>query len=342
MTNGPAPHLLPVGRGACAQSIGSFEKLRTNGLGTEIPPIATRRGGPPAPVRPKTARPTAGNLFEMRFAADTAHDFDAVDQSSYRWVKIDPRSHLSLDGLLARVENDKNQVVSVKLDRQNLTERDLLEVKQIVDQRGQPGISFLLTRDGAERFGALTRAHLPETEEAPRYRLAIIVQGSVVSMPVINAEIRDTGIIEFGPDVPPVEIDRLARLFAEAAAYNAPAPTAKAVRDYAEAISEAAAVDLPALAMANRISIESATSGSRLIVTSPKPVESVWRALRPRRAAPGMGVLAATLSFFRDDELIRKVWVNEGGEWGFERPGTSWTTGSDAELWRLVKPRLIK
>jgi hypothetical protein len=36
MTNGPAPHLLPVGRGARAQSIDSFEKLGTNGLDTEI------------------------------------------------------------------------------------------------------------------------------------------------------------------------------------------------------------------------------------------------------------------------------------------------------------------
>ena len=161
-------------------------------------------------------------------------------------------------------------------------------------------------------------------------------------MPAINAEIRDSGIIVFGEDTRPEEIGRVVKLLADAAAYNAPPPKAKAVRDQAEAIREAKAVDLPALAEANRVTIESAASGSRMTLRNPKSVESIRRALRPSEVPPSGGELAVTLFFFHDEELIRKVWVYEGGEWGFERPGTSWTTGSDAELWRLVKPGLLK
>jgi hypothetical protein len=161
-------------------------------------------------------------------------------------------------------------------------------------------------------------------------------------MPVINSEIRDRGIIGFGGEQRPGEIDRLIRVLADAAASNAPPPKAKAVADQAEAVREADAVDLPALASANLLSIESAATGARVILGSPSLVEPYRRALRPHEVPPSGGLVAATLRFYHDEELIRTVWVYKGGEWGFERPGTKWTTGADAGLWRLVKARLTK
>ena len=308
----------------------------------EGPRIEPDRDDPLGSAVKSGPRPPAGSLFEMRFAADQKHDADARDNVGYRWVKVVPGGHMSLDGLVTRVDPVKAQMVLVKLDPQNLTERDLLEVKTTRDERGRPAISFKLTRDGSERFGTLTRAHLPEEKGTFKYRLALIVEGVVVLMPAINSEIRDRGIIEFGEDTRPEEIDRVAKLLADAAAYNAPPLKTKMVKDQAEAIREAKAVDLPALAEANRICIESKDGESRIILKDPKSVESYRRALRPSETPPSAGKVAATLLFYRDDELIRKVWVCEGGEWGFERPGTSWTTGSDAELWRLVASRLMK
>ena len=242
------------------------------------------------------------------------------------------------------VKSRQSRGRELTLDPQDITERDLLVVKKVPDERGQPAISFRLTPDGAKRFGAMTRAHLPknEGEFVQRYRLALIVQGTVVATPFVNSEIRDAGIIEFGDGSAHKEFDRVVQLLAGAAAYNAPPPTAKAVSDQADAIREAKAVDLPALAEANRISIESAASGSQSNLVNPKSVDLFRQALQPRQVPPGGGELAATLSFFRDQKLIRKIWVYDGGEWGFERPGTSWTTGSDIELWRLVKARLLK
>jgi hypothetical protein len=54
---------------------------------------------------------------------------------------------------------------------------------------------------------------------------------------------------------------------------------------------------------------------------------------------PGTGIKAATIIFSRGDDVLREVWVSEGGEWGFERPGTGWTTGASPQLWKLVKNR---
>ena len=319
---------------AVAMTVGMFA--------AEGPKLGPHRGDPPAPVVPSGPRPPAGSVFEMRFAADQKHDGDSPGKPGYRWVKVDPGGRMSLDGLVTRVDPEKGQMVLVKLDLQNLTERDLLEAKATRDERGRPAISFRLTREGSERFGTLTRAHLPEEKGLFRYRLALIAQGVVVSMPAINSEVRDSGIIEFGEETPPEEIDRVVRLLADAAAYNAPPPKAKAVKDQAEAIREAKAVDLPALAEANSITIESASSGSRMILKDPKTIASFRRALRPIEVPPSAGMVAATLQFFRDDEMIRKVWVYRGGEWGFDRPGTRWTTGADAELWRLVESGLLK
>jgi RNA polymerase sigma factor (sigma-70 family) len=181
-------------------------------LAADDPPTAPRREGP-----------TAGSLLQLRIAADPKHDPEALTKPGYRWVKIDPGSRQSLDGLITKVDPAEGRMILVKLDPQNVTERDLREVKETPDERGRPMIAFWLTQDGSTRFGALTKAHLPEDQGAFRYHLALIVEGTVVALPVIQSEIRDAGVIQFGDHVPPGKVDRLLKRLADAAASNAPA-----------------------------------------------------------------------------------------------------------------------
>ncbi len=70
-----------------------------------------------------------------------------------------------------------------------ITGADIQEVRVEANQYGQPAVGFILTATAGERFRELTRAHLHEP-------LAIVLDGNVISAPVINAEIGDRGIIE--------------------------------------------------------------------------------------------------------------------------------------------------
>jgi preprotein translocase subunit SecD len=70
-----------------------------------------------------------------------------------------------------------------------VTGADLQEVRVEANQYGQPAVGFILTATAGQRFRELTRTHLHEP-------LAIVLDGNVISSPVINAEIGDRGIIE--------------------------------------------------------------------------------------------------------------------------------------------------
>jgi SecD/SecF fusion protein len=93
-----------------------------------------------------------------------------------------------------------------KLDRQNVTGEMLDRIYPTQDERVQPAIGFIFNPTGARRFGTLTRDHQPEEGGAFRYKLAILLDGVVISDPTLNAEIRDSGIIE---GVPPKEVTNL-------------------------------------------------------------------------------------------------------------------------------------
>ena len=84
------------------------------------------------------------------------------------------------------------------LDRQNVTGNYLSRTYQTPDERLQPAVGFQFNRQGARRFGQLTREHLPEEGDAFKYQLAILLDNLVMSAPSINSEIRDSGIIEGG------------------------------------------------------------------------------------------------------------------------------------------------
>jgi SecD/SecF fusion protein len=98
------------------------------------------------------------------------------------------------------------------LDRQGqeVTGKYLRQVRPDSDERLQPAVRFEFDRRGALRFGKLTREHLPEENGAFKYQLAILLDNLVMSAPVINSEIRDSGIIEGGPQgFKPKEVEHL-------------------------------------------------------------------------------------------------------------------------------------
>jgi SecD/SecF fusion protein len=87
------------------------------------------------------------------------------------------------------------------LDRpgQEVTGKYLRQVRPDYDERLQLAVRFEFNIPGARRFGTLTREHTPEEGDKFKYQLAILLDNLVMSAPVINSEIRDSGIIEGGP-----------------------------------------------------------------------------------------------------------------------------------------------
>ena len=96
---------------------------------------------------------------------------------------------------------------------QEVTGKYLRQVRPDYDERLQPAVRFEFDRRGAVRFSKLTREHLPEEGDAFKYQLAIILDNLVMSAPVINSEIRDSGIIEGGPQgFKPKEVEHLIKV----------------------------------------------------------------------------------------------------------------------------------
>jgi SecD/SecF fusion protein len=102
--------------------------------------------------------------------------------------------------------------ILVKVDTHNVSEKDLIRVVPDVDEFLKPAIRFEFSLKGGRKFGALTRAHLPETGGTFKYQLGIILDGRLLSAPVINSEIRESGIIELGRDARPEEVDRIIKI----------------------------------------------------------------------------------------------------------------------------------
>jgi hypothetical protein len=294
--------------------------------------------------------------LEFRIVADQKHDADAIARAlkpdgtratpdGYRWVKVaDNIKQDSIPGALFHSEGPENtRRLLVKLDPQNVTDKDLHRVYKTEDERLRPAIGFVFDQQGGLRFGALTRAHLPEDNGATKYALAIILEGVAVSAPFINSEIRDQGIIEMGNNVDAKEVDRIIRFLAEPSRAETERLIVSSVKDQAEAIQRTREVDLPFIAeRADRVVLMPAGAGDVVVLTKQEDVDQFRKALHPREIPPSAGVRAAKIVFYRGTRLLREIWIYEGGEWGIVRPGTSWTVGADPELWELVKTRLKK
>jgi preprotein translocase subunit SecD len=174
-------------------------------------------------------------VLEFRIVADAAHDRAAAEQASgpdglknppagYRWVELDDRYQLARgEGDIVRDEPGPGQKARkhllVQLDRLNLTEKDLAQIAAVKVERDQLAISLLLKPEGGRKLSQLTRTHLPEKTGAPfdfKYKLAIIIDGVVVSAPYINSEIREAAIIEFGGNAGPEDVEGVIKHIKEA------------------------------------------------------------------------------------------------------------------------------
>ena len=82
---------------------------------------------------------------------------------------------------------------------QEVTGEYLKQVKPDVDEGLQPAVRFEFDARGAARFGRLTHEHRPEEGGAFQYQLAILLDNLVMSAPALKNEIRESGIIEGGP-----------------------------------------------------------------------------------------------------------------------------------------------
>ncbi len=69
-----------------------------------------------------------------------------------------------------------------------VTGRDLRDAQPRPDENGRPSVNFMLTRDGAVRFGRVTSQNIGKP-------LAIVLDGRVQSAPVIQSQITDSGQI---------------------------------------------------------------------------------------------------------------------------------------------------
>jgi SecD/SecF fusion protein len=88
--------------------------------------------------------------------------------------------------------------VLCKVDRQDVTGKNLAHAEAQQDDHYQPAVGFTLDRQGGRKFRTLTSEHLPEENGNFKFRLAILLDGMVQSAPSINSEIGNSGIIEGG------------------------------------------------------------------------------------------------------------------------------------------------
>ena len=72
-----------------------------------------------------------------------------------------------------------------------ITGRDVKTARRGTDLSGKPAVNFFLNKEGAAMFSRTTERHIGE-------RLAIVLDSTVFSAPVIRARIEDEGIIEGG------------------------------------------------------------------------------------------------------------------------------------------------
>lgn len=116
-----------------------------------------------------------------------------------RWVDYDEEKFGPVETagrmLVVREGSDPPQALVMTNDGLNVTGEYLRSAKPDVDATGRPAVSFVFNKQGAFKFGQLTRAHQPAPSGA-KYNLGILLDNRLLSAPNLNAVITDSGIIE--------------------------------------------------------------------------------------------------------------------------------------------------
>ncbi|WP_435007654.1 hypothetical protein P12x_004918 [Tundrisphaera lichenicola] len=165
-----------------------------------------------------------GRLLVLRIGASQKHDAEAILKAQapeglkhppegYEWVRFDSKLR-NREGLVLRKSEgeapDGLEFLLVKLDTNDVTERDLLAVEEAKGDHGEPAINFRLNPPGAKKLGTLTRTHIPEEEGAFKHRLAMIVDGVAIYVPALVMEISSGQVLlELGRDADQSEVARI-------------------------------------------------------------------------------------------------------------------------------------
>jgi preprotein translocase subunit SecD len=168
---------------------------RVNALGVTEPYIATEGGNriviqlpgvdDPARVKDiiKTTAQLQFRLVEGEPGSDPATAMTNVPANMKTEVEVLPGTSVDALGRSAGVEYYAvRKTVPV-------TGTDLKNARVSKSQLGQPNVGFTLTPEGARKFGDLTGQNIHR-------KLAIVLDNKVVSAPVINSQINESGVIE--------------------------------------------------------------------------------------------------------------------------------------------------
>jgi SecD/SecF fusion protein len=121
-----------------------------------------------------------------------------------KWVNVG--RELGVENPVVRTKpNGKGLEVLVIMDPFNVTGQYLRRASPDIDQTGRDCISFSFNSEGAQLFGALTGANLPDPATGMVQHLGIVLDSDLISAPRLQSQIRDQGQITGGFDKQYVE-----------------------------------------------------------------------------------------------------------------------------------------
>lgn len=141
------------------------------------------------PARVKEIIGTTG-LLELKLVDDKGGPYPSAEAAAAAYGGAFPPDLMLVEGFSEDAEARTRTPVTYVLRRASaITGRDLKNARVGRDKFNQPAVEFFLNAAGAAKFGEATGRNVGK-------RLAIVLDNRVQSAPVINSQIRDTGIIE--------------------------------------------------------------------------------------------------------------------------------------------------
>lgn len=167
--------------------------------------------------------------FELRIAANSVDHGRLIDRAKETedrvvrdeqgnllgwWVPIDEGKRSGLlaqpDFVTREAKGSGSPVVELLIvnDLYSVDGSRLISAAPGLDQTGRPNITIALSKTGGQLLGGLTLENLPDEKSGRARRLAIVVNGHVLSAPYIVSAIRDGA--EITGDFTPEEVQELA------------------------------------------------------------------------------------------------------------------------------------
>jgi SecD/SecF fusion protein len=138
-----------------------------------------------------------------RAKKDAAKDevLDAAGKRLAWWVPVREALAQTLasyrDIAVRTKKKDGREVTEILVvpDPQNVTGDYLKRVEAGADQAGRPNVRFAFNKKGGELFGKLTGEHLPADASEHAYKLGVIFDGEMYSVPTVRSTIYEHGEI---------------------------------------------------------------------------------------------------------------------------------------------------